>query len=78
MKGEVFTSPAMTAATALFLTQPGAGDFDIAVGVEAKQETDLIPLGAMTGEAGGVVGTIFECVAPEVYHSVALCKHTGV
>jgi len=74
--GQLFISSAITAGTGLVLAQPTTGWFDIMVGTNVQQMVEEQSLA--DGDKGAALGVIFECLAPRIYQSNALCKMTTI
>ena len=73
--GEIFSSPTQTAATGMLMATPNKAYFDLVIPQEYKTQLNEDP---KLGSLSPIHGVVYECLAPRVKQTNAICTLTGI
>lgn len=72
--GDIFETPVLTDGTGMLLEQPGAGFFDLPLGVDIHAEVEELPL----NEFKDLYGVVWGAITPRIREANAICTLTGL
>jgi len=70
--GEIYQTPALVDGKGMLTAAPGAGFFDLAVGVDMTHEETILE------KTKDLWGVVYECICPRVWETNAVCKLSAI